>query len=62
MKIGPLKLAKRQSFLINPEGIIVKHYAKVDPTTHTEEVLTDLRAAIAAASSSEPPSTSIPES
>jgi peroxiredoxin Q/BCP len=62
MKIGPLTLAKRQSFLINPEGIIVKHYAKVDPATHTEEVLTDLRAEIAAANSSEPPATSIPES
>ena len=42
-KIGPMTLAKRQSFLINPEGNIVKHYEKVDPETHTEQVLNDLR-------------------
>lgn len=43
MKIGPMSLAKRESFLINPEGVIVKHYAKVNPNQHTEEVLADLR-------------------
>jgi peroxiredoxin Q/BCP len=43
MKIGPMTLAKRQSFLINPDGVIVKHYGKVNPDTHTEEVLNDLR-------------------
>jgi peroxiredoxin Q/BCP len=42
MKIGPMELAKRQSFLINPEGIIVKHYEKVDPETHSAEVLADI--------------------
>lgn len=40
MKI--VKYAKRQSFLINPEGIIVKHYEKVDPEHHTQQVLADL--------------------
>lgn len=39
-----LKLASRQSFLINPEGKIVKHYADVDPDSHTDEVLTDIKA------------------
>ena len=39
-----LKLASRQSFLVNPEGKIAKHYDDVDPDTHTEEVLTDLKA------------------
>jgi peroxiredoxin Q/BCP len=53
MKIGPMTLAKRQSFLINPEGVIVKHYEKVNPETHTEEVLADLRAEIAAANTLE---------
>lgn len=32
----------RESFLINPEGKIVKHYEKVKPAIHTEEVLKDL--------------------
>jgi len=43
MKIGPMTLAKRESFLIGPDGNVVKHYAKVNPSTHTDEVLTDLR-------------------
>lgn len=38
-----LKLASRQSFLINPEGNIVKHYGDVDPDTHTDEVLADIK-------------------
>ena len=42
MKIGPMEMAKRQSFLINPEGIIVKHYNKVDPETHSKTVLDDI--------------------
>ena len=37
------KIAARQSFLIDPDGRIVKHYAEVDPETHTEEVLADLK-------------------
>jgi len=43
-----MKIASRQSFLVNPEGVIVKHYAKVDPDTHTEQVLADLQALMAA--------------
>lgn len=39
-----LKLASRQSFLINPAGKIAKHYAEVDPDSHTDEVLTDIKA------------------
>jgi len=38
-----MTIAKRQSFLINPEGSIVKHYKKVDPDTHTKEVIGDLK-------------------
>ena len=38
-----LKLASRQSFLVDPDGKIVKHYSDVDPDTHTEEVLTDIK-------------------
>ncbi len=39
-----VKLASRQSFLINPEGKVVKHYADVDPDEHTDQVLTDIKA------------------
>jgi len=39
-----MKIASRQSFLIGPDGKIVKHYESVDPKTHTAEVLADLRA------------------
>lgn len=39
-----VKLASRQSFLIDPEGKIAKHYEKVNPDTHTDEVLADIKA------------------
>jgi peroxiredoxin Q/BCP len=37
-----VKIASRQSFLVNPQGVIVKHYEDVDPDTHTPQVLADL--------------------
>ncbi len=40
-------VAKRQTFLIDPAGNIAVHYDKVDPDTHSEQVLADLRAATA---------------
>jgi peroxiredoxin Q/BCP len=43
-----MQIAGRQSFLVNPEGVIVKHYSEVDPDTHTEEVLADLKTLMAA--------------
>ena len=43
------KFAARESFLVNPEGLIVKHYDDVDPDTHTQEVLADLEALMAEA-------------
>jgi peroxiredoxin Q/BCP len=39
-----LKLASRQSFLVDPEGKIAKHYDDVDPDKHTDEVLADIKA------------------
>ncbi len=42
--LGIMKIAKRQSFLIGPDGKIAKHYDKVDPTAHSKEVLADLKA------------------
>jgi peroxiredoxin Q/BCP len=38
-----VKLASRQSFLVDPEGNIAKHYDDVDPDEHTDEVLADLK-------------------
>ena len=32
----------RESVLINPEGIVVKHYEKVQPAKHAAEVLEDI--------------------
>lgn len=36
------EIAKRQTFLIGPDGRIARHYEKVDPETHSQEVLADL--------------------
>ena len=44
-----IQLASRQSFLVDPQGVIVKHYEDVDPDTHTQEVLADLEALMAEA-------------
>lgn len=38
-----MKVAKRQTFLIGPDGTLVKHYEKVKPATHSKEVLADLQ-------------------
>ena len=39
-----MTMAKRQTFLIDPEGKIAKHYKKVKPTGHSTQVLADLKA------------------
>jgi peroxiredoxin Q/BCP len=41
---GAMTVANRETFLINPEGKIAKHYASVDPAAHSAEVLADLKA------------------
>lgn len=41
-KIPLMSFAKRQTYIINPEGKIVKHYSDVTPSTHAEEVYKDL--------------------
>ena len=38
-----MTVAKRQTFLIDPAGNIAKHYESVDPASHSQQVLTDLR-------------------
>lgn len=42
-RMAGMTVAKRQTFLIDPEGVIAKHYDDVAPATHTAEVLADLR-------------------
>ena len=37
-----MTLAKRQTFLIDPDGNIARHYAEVDPKTHSKQLLADL--------------------
>ncbi len=49
-----MKLAKRESFLIDPEGRVVRHYEKVDPEKNSEQVLADLRK-LRSAAAGEPP-------
>ncbi len=41
---GGAKMASRQTFLIGPDGKIVKHWAKVDPKGHSDMVLAEIKA------------------
>jgi peroxiredoxin Q/BCP len=38
-----MTVAKRQTFIIGPDGKIAKHYEKVKPDEHSAEVLSDLK-------------------
>jgi peroxiredoxin Q/BCP len=40
---GPMIIANRNTFLIGPDGKIVKVWTKVDPSGHSEEVLAALQ-------------------
>lgn len=40
--LGPVAYTERQTFVIDPEGIIRKHYPKVDPDSHATELLAAL--------------------
>lgn len=41
--LGTIELAKRDTYLIDPAGKIVRHYADVDPKGHSEVVLKDIK-------------------
>lgn len=41
--LGTVELAKRDTFLIDPEGKIVRHYDDVDPKGHSQVVLKDIK-------------------
>jgi peroxiredoxin Q/BCP len=42
--MGIMELARRETFLINPQGRIAKHYPAVDPSGHSQAVLADIKA------------------
>jgi len=46
-KMFGMTVAKRQTFIIGPSGVIAKHYADVKPDEHSAEVLSDLETLIA---------------
>jgi len=39
---GPMVIARRDTFLIDPQGKIVRHYEKVKPEGHSKAVLADI--------------------
>ncbi|MEW8584401.1 MAG: peroxiredoxin [Candidatus Thiodiazotropha sp.] len=41
-KLGPLKFAKRRTFVIDPDGNVAAIFRKVDPDLHSEEVVAAL--------------------
>jgi peroxiredoxin Q/BCP len=41
--IGSLRFAKRHTFIIDPDGKIVRIYRDVDPRDHSQQVIRDLR-------------------
>lgn len=43
-KLGPICFARRQTFIIDPQGRIARIYRKVDAATHSQEVIKDLKA------------------
>ena len=43
LNLGVVKFAKRNTFLIDPHGKVVKSYLGVNPARNTQEVATDLK-------------------
>ncbi len=44
--LGMLGFARRETFVIDPQGRIAKHYPDVDPKAHAKQLLLDLRALV----------------
>ncbi len=38
-----MELARRETFIVDPQGRIAKHYREVDPGSHSKQVLADLK-------------------
>jgi peroxiredoxin Q/BCP len=41
--MGPMKFAKRHTFIIDPQGRIAKIYRTVIPREHSDQVIADLK-------------------
>lgn len=41
--LGLMEIASRETFIIDPQGRVAKHYAHVDPKGHSQLVLADLK-------------------
>ncbi len=48
--LSVLGYAKRETFVIDPQGRVAKHYPDVDPKAHSRQLLADLQALIKPAS------------
>lgn len=46
--LGMMELARRDTFIIDPQGRVARHYMKVDPSNHSAMVLEDLKKLAAA--------------
>ena len=46
-KMVGFRFARRESFIIDPDGNIAVRYEKVDPAEHSEQVLADLKTSMA---------------
>ena len=42
-RLGPIRFARRRTFLIDPDGRIARVYHSVDVTQHSAEIINDLR-------------------
>jgi peroxiredoxin Q/BCP len=42
--MGIMEVARRETFLIDPQGRVAKHYPSVNPKGHSEAVLADIQA------------------
>jgi peroxiredoxin Q/BCP len=47
--VGIAKMARRDTFIIDPQGHVAKHYQDVNPKGHSELVLADLKQLVALA-------------
>ncbi len=47
--MGVMEMARRDTFIIDPQGRVAKHYESVNPEGHSQVVLNDIRALKAAA-------------
>lgn len=41
--LGPIKFAKRHTFIIDPDGKLAKIYRSVKPASHSDEIIADIK-------------------